>query len=76
MKEHSITLLLTDEEEKQLQELTSLYRTYELKKDGEAKSEQGGVLSFWLRLGLANHLKRNFDYLSESIGLQLDQKSA
>ena len=68
MKEYQLSIILTDEEEAQLEELTRIFAEY-IGREPETITDI--VLHNWITLGLAGHMAENYNYLTGNYASQL-----
>lgn len=72
--ERTFTLALTQEEEKQFQELCTLYKEYQERKGWENyEHAESDMLSLWISQGLTLHLLENYNFL-RSVMLESTKK--
>lgn len=72
--ERTFTLALTQEEERQFQELCKLYKKYQERKGWENyEHAESDMLTLWISQGLALHLLENYNFL-KSVMLESAKK--
>lgn len=72
--ERTFTVVLTEEEEKQFQELCTLYAECQERKGWENYPfAESDMLSLWISQGLAGHLLENYNFL-KSVMLESTKK--
>lgn len=69
--ERTFTIYLTDEEEKQLQELVNLFEEYQAKTGKESDNIEKSVFDMWVRYGLGLHMAENYKYFKSALKNQL-----
>lgn len=74
--ERTISIILTDEEEKQLQELVGLFKEYQQKTGEESDNIEKSVFDMWVRYGLAIHMAENYNYFKTVLTNQLKEGDA
>lgn len=74
--ERTFTMFLTDEEEKQLQELVELFKEYQAKTGKESDNIEKSVFDMWIRYGLGLHMAENYNYFKSVLKNQLKGDAA
>ena len=72
--EHTITVYLAEEEEKQLCELVNLFKKYRAKTGEDTSDIEKSVFDMWVRYGLGLHMAENYEYFKTCLMEQLKEK--